>query len=55
MMIVDEDPTRRAEVADILLTIHQCEHCTYRYMAHIMLVAQQAHQMRLAAVDSDTA
>ncbi|KAL5475245.1 hypothetical protein EMCRGX_G027321 [Ephydatia muelleri] len=43
--IVDEDPIRLAEVADILLTIHQCEHRTYRYF---MLAAQQAHHMRLA-------
>ena len=48
MMIVDEDPTRLAEVADILLTIHQCERRTYRYMAHFMLAAQQAHHMKVA-------
>ena len=47
MAIVDEDPTGLAEVADIL-TIHQCECRTYRYVAHIMLAAKQAHHMRLA-------
>ena len=57
MVIVGEDPTRLAEVADILLTIHQCELRTYRYMAHVMLAAQQAHHMRLAMAQmgSDTA
>ena len=53
MMIVDEDPTRLAEVANI---IHQCERRTYQYMAHFMLAAQQAHHMRvaIAQMDSDT-
>ena len=57
MAKVDEDPTRLSEVADILLTIHQCERHTYRYMAHDMLASQQAYHMKkaIAQMDSDTA
>ena len=57
MAKVDEDPTRLSEVADILLTIHQCERRTYRYMAHVMLASQQAYHMKkaIAQMDSDTA
>ena len=56
MTKVDEDPTRLSEVADILLTKLQCERHTYRYMAHVMLAAQQAHHMKIAIaqMDSDT-
>eukprot|EP00731_Ephydatia_muelleri_P036292 Em0231g1a len=32
---LDEDPTRLDETADVLLTVHQCERRTFRYMAHI--------------------
>ena len=57
MAKVDEDPTRLSEVADILLTIHQCERRTYRYMAHVMLASQQAYHTKqaVAQMDSDTA
>eukprot|EP00731_Ephydatia_muelleri_P017289 Em0010g387a len=57
MAKVDEDPIRLSEVADILLTIHQCERRTYRYMAHVMLASQQAYLTKkaIAQMDSDTA
>ena len=57
MAKVDEDPTRLSEVADIRLTIHQCEHRTYRYMAHAMLAFQQAYHTKkaIAQMDLDTA
>eukprot|EP00731_Ephydatia_muelleri_P037223 Em0421g4a len=57
MAKVDEDPIRLSEVADILLTIHQCERRTYRYMAHVMLASQQAYHTKkaIAQMDSDTA
>ena len=39
------------EIADLLVAIHQCEcHC-YRYIAHVMQVAQQARRMKLAVVE----
>ena len=50
---LDEDHTRLAEIADVLLAIHQCECHSYRYMAHVMLAAQQAHQMMLAIAQMD--
>ena len=54
---LDGDPTRLSEIADVLLAIHQCERRSYRYMAHVMQAAQQAHKMKLAIaeVDSSTA
>ena len=41
----------------MLLTVHQCERRTFRYMAHIMLTAQQAHKMKqaMSELDSSTA
>ena len=48
MAKVDEDPTRLSEVVDILLTIHQCERRTYRYMAQVMLASQQAYHLLAA-------
>ena len=50
MAKLDDDPNRLSEIADVLLTIHQCERRSYRYMAHVMLAAQQAHRMKLAIV-----
>ncbi|KAL5517271.1 hypothetical protein EMCRGX_G002784 [Ephydatia muelleri] len=44
------DPTKLSEIADVLLTIHQCERRSYRYMVHVMQAAQQAHRMKLAIV-----
>ena len=54
---LNEDPTRQAEIADVLLTVHQYERCTFRYIAHVMLAAQQAHKMKqaIAEMDSSTA
>ncbi|KAL5502924.1 hypothetical protein EMCRGX_G009782 [Ephydatia muelleri] len=54
---LDQDPTRLAEIADMLLSIYQCEHRTFRYMAHVMLAAQQSHKMKqaIAEMDSSTA
>ena len=54
---LDQDPTRLAEIADMLLSIHQCERRTFRYMAHVMLAAQQSHKMKqaIAEMDSSTA
>ena len=51
---LDQDPTRLAEIADMLLSIHQCERRTFRYM---MLAAQQSHKMKqvIAEMDSSTA
>eukprot|EP00731_Ephydatia_muelleri_P027492 Em0019g365a len=54
---LDQDPTRLTEIADILLSIYQCERRTFRYMAHVMLAAQQSHKMKqaIAEMDSSTA
>ena len=54
---LDQDPTRLAEIANMLLSIHQCERRTFRYMAHVMLAAQQSHKMKqvIAEMDSSTA
>ena len=54
MAKLDDDPNRLSEIADVLLTIHRCEHRSYRYMAHVMLAAQQAHHMKLAIVQMDS-
>ena len=32
----DRDPTKLSEIAYLLLTIHQFERRSYRYMAHVM-------------------
>ena len=50
---LDEDPTRLPEMADVLLALHQCERRSYRYMAHVMLAAQQAYQMKMAIAEMD--
>ena len=50
MAMLDEDPNRLSEIANVLLTIHQCERRSYRYMAHVMLADQQAHHMKPAIV-----
>ena len=54
---LDQDPTRLTKIADILLSIYQCERRTFRYMAHVMLAAQQSHKMKqaIAEMDSSTA
>ena len=54
---LDQDPTRLSEIADVLLSIYQCECRTFRYMAHVMLAAQQSHKMKqaIAEMDSSTA
>eukprot|EP00731_Ephydatia_muelleri_P023734 Em0016g5a len=54
---LDEDPTRLDETADVLLTVHQCERRTFRYMAHVMQAAQQSLRMKqaIAEMDSTTA
>eukprot|EP00731_Ephydatia_muelleri_P013287 Em0007g597a len=54
---LDQDPTRLAEIADVLLSIYQCERRTFRYMAHVMLAAQQSHRMKqvITEMDSSTA
>ena len=49
-----EDPTRLEEIADVLLTVHQCERRTFRYMAHVMLAGQQAHKMKQAVLEMDS-
>ena len=51
---LNEDPNRQAEIADVLHTINQCERHSYRYMAHVMLAAQQAHHMKLAITQMDS-
>ena len=50
---LDEDPTRLPEMADVLLALHQCERRSYQYMAHVMLAAQQAYQMKMAIAQMD--
>ena len=50
---LDEDPNRFAEMADVLLAIYQCERHSYRYMAHVMIAAQQAHRMKMAIAEMD--
>ena len=54
---LDEDPTRLDEIADVLLTVHQCERHTFRYMAHVMQAAQPCLRMKqaIAEMDSTTA
>ena len=54
---LDRDPTRLSEIADVLLSIYQCECRTFRYMAHVMLAAQQSHKVKqaIAKMDSSTA
>ena len=54
---LDQDTTRLAEIADVLLSIYQCERRTFRFMAHVMLAAQQSHKMNqvIAEMDSSTA
>ena len=54
---LDEDPSRLAEISDVLVTIHQCERRSYRYMAHVMQAAHQEHRMKqaMAEMDSKTA
>ena len=32
---LDEDPTRLPEMADVLLALHQCERCLYRYIVYL--------------------
>ena len=51
---LDQDPTRLTEIADILLSIYQCERRTFRYMAHVMLAAQQSHKMKQAIAEMDS-
>eukprot|EP00731_Ephydatia_muelleri_P016950 Em0010g48a len=51
---LDQDPTRLAEIADVLLSIYQCERRTFRYMAHVMLAAQQSHKMKQVIAEMDT-
>ena len=50
---LDDDPTRLPEMADVLLALHQCERRSYRYMAHVMLAAQQTYQMKMAIAEMD--
>ena len=50
---LDEEPTRLPEMADVLLALHQSERRSYRYMAHVMLAAQQAYQMKMAIAQMD--
>lgn len=47
---LNKDPNRQAEIANVLHTIYQYERRSYRYMAHVMLAAQQVHHMKLATV-----
>ena len=54
LMKLDRSPTKLSELADVLLTIHQCERRSYRYMAHVMQAAQQAHRMKLAIAEMDS-
>ena len=52
----DVDPAWLPEIADLLLTIHQCERrsCRYMYMANVMQAAQQARKMKLAIAEMDS-
>ena len=54
---LDQDPTRLVEIADVLFSIYQCECQTFRYMAHVILTAQQSHKQKqaIAEMDSSTA
>ena len=54
LMKLDRSPTKLSELADVLQTIHQCERRSYRYMAHVMQAAQQAHRMKLAIAEMDS-
>ena len=51
---LDEDPSRLAEIEDVLVTIHQCESRSYRYMAHVMQAAHRDHRMKQAMVEMDS-
>eukprot|EP00731_Ephydatia_muelleri_P004241 Em0002g417a len=42
------DDSKQDVLADILLTIHQCERRTYRYMAHVVQDVQQQYLMKKA-------
>ena len=50
---LNEDPTRFAEIADVLVTIHQCECRSYRYMAHVMQATHQDHHTKQAMAEMD--
>eukprot|EP00731_Ephydatia_muelleri_P003185 Em0001g3185a len=49
--------SRHAKIADVLLSIYQCECQTFSYMAHVILTAQQSHKQKqaIAEMDSSTA
>ena len=51
---LDRDPTKLSEIANVLQTIHQCVRGSYKYMAHVMQAAQQAHRMKLAIAEMDS-
>ena len=42
-----------AEIADVLVTIHQCEHRSYQSMAHVMQATHEDHQMKQAMAKMD--
>ncbi|KAL5488503.1 hypothetical protein EMCRGX_G017444 [Ephydatia muelleri] len=50
------DDSKQDVLADILLTIHQCERRTYRYMAHVVQDVQQQYLMKKArhSMSADT-
>ena len=50
---LDEDPIRLDEIANVLLTVHQCERSTFRYMAHVMQAVQQCLRMKQAIAEMD--
>ena len=54
---LDQDLTRLAKIANVLLSIYQYERRTFRSMVHVMLAAQQSHKMKqaIAKMDSSTA
>ena len=41
-------------IEDVLVTIHQCESRSYRYMAHVMQAAHRDHRMKQAMVEMDS-
>ena len=41
------EETETTLLSDLLLTIHHCERCTFRYMAHVVKNVQQHHLMNL--------
>ena len=51
---LEEDPNRHAEIAGVLHAIYQCECRSYRYMAHVVLAAQQVHNTKLAVAQMDS-